>query len=233
VLHQLLVDSFKNRAETRSVIVISDGDVLPQFDYQCPLMSLPLAFDTQLNSIPAKIPYLFVDKSLTKSWQFRLKNNHKTKAKKINVGLVWAGSTLYSDDINRSIPLALLADILALDAQFHSLQKQVSATEEEAFKALDLQFHHQHLNDFAETAALVNEMDLVITVDTAVAHLAGALGKPVWILLPYIPDFRWLLDREDSPWYPTARLFRQTKAGGWDELIVRVKKALETEFKLS
>ena len=234
-LQKLFLDSFKHDIKTRSAIVISDGDAIPQFDYQCPIMSLPLAFDTQIDSIPAKIPYLFANTTLISKWQFIIENhaNKKITAKKINIGLVWAGSTIHTDDINRSITLAMLADVLALDVQFHSLQKEMTAEEEVIFNTHNVQSYHTHLTDFAETAALINEMDLIISVDTAVAHLAGALGKPVWILLPYLPDFRWLLDREDSPWYPTAKLFRQTKAGGWDELLKRVHQALKTEFKLS
>jgi tetratricopeptide (TPR) repeat protein len=230
VLYKLLLDSFSHNAETRNVIVITDGDVLPQFDYQCPLLSLPLAFDTQLNSIPAPAPYLFANDALKSEWQARLKSNATNKPK---VGLVWSGSQQHLDDNNRSVPFALLANILALDMQFHCLQKDISPADKADFKNLELQSHQEGLTDFAETAALINEMDLVITVDTAVAHLAGAMGKPVWVLLQNIPDFRWLLDRDDSPWYPTAKLFRQSKSGDWTDVIKRVYQALKTEFKLT
>lgn len=233
VLYQLLVDSFKHCAETRTVVVISDGDVLPPFDYQCPLMSLPMAFNTQISSIPASVPYLFADKKLIKNWQSKiLTNTDKQSKTNINVGIVWAGSVLYTEDINRSITLNLLTDILALNLQFHCLQNRLTTQEEASVKQFNLQTHHQHLHNFAQTAALISEMDLIISVDTAVAHLAGALGKPVWILLPNLPDFRWLLDRDDSPWYPTARLFRQVEQGNWADVIKRVYQALKTEFKL-
>ena len=233
-LHSLLVGSFALQPKARNVTVITDGDALPQFDYQCPIMSLPLAFNTQLNNIPADVPYLFANQSIVKKWQSKLKNTQK----KPKIGLVWSGSTVHINDNNRSITLNMLADILALSAEFHCLQIEIRAEDKLTFDKLNIhnQNLHNHsadLTDFAQTAALANAMDLVISVDTSVAHLAGAMGKPVWILLPYMPDYRWLLDRDDSPWYPTARLFRQSVQGEWGDVIERLKQALIKEFKLA
>ncbi len=234
-LYKLFADGFKQQADFSSIIVVTDKDKLPKFDLQCPIMSLPLAFNTQLENVPAKIPYLYADAALAKKWQTRIQNHpiKNPKAKKVNIGLVWTGSTAHVNDINRSITISMLADILALDAQFHCLQKEIKPDEEASLTKLHVQSYCEYLDDFAETAALIHEMDLIISVDTSVAHLVGALGKPVWILLPYMPDYRWLLDRDDSPWYPTARLFRQCELGNWVDVIERVKQALKLELKLN
>jgi ADP-heptose:LPS heptosyltransferase len=132
------------------------------------------------------------------------------------------------NDHNRSLPLSALVQLLDLDATFVSLQKDLKPEDKVTLLAqtniIDLT---DHLTDFAETAALVSSLDVVITVDTSVAHLAGALGRPTWILLPYWPDYRWLLDRDDSPWYPTARLFRQTEARDYVSVLERVRAELQ------
>ncbi len=230
LLFNLVADSFSKMPATRTITVLTDGDKVPQFDYQCPLMSLPLAFNTEISSIPADVPYLFANQSLVEKWHSRLEKNNSKIPK---VGLVWSGSSAYSNDSNRSIPLDLLAPLFKLGIEFHSLQKEIKPEDEAAFSSLNLQFHQEYLTDFSETAALIHEMDLVISVDTSVAHLAGALGKPVWILLPFVPDFRWLLNRDDSPWYPTAKLFRQEKSSDWEDVLERVSQALKTEFLVS
>ena len=144
------------------------------------------------------------------------------------VGLVWSGNVKHKNDRNRSMALRTLAPLLDLDCDFHSLQKEIKAEDLAALaEGSRIQTHEAELNDFADTAALIAELDLVITVDTSVAHLAGALGKPVWILLPYTPDFRWMTERGDSPWYPTAHLFRQRDRGDWDSVIKEVGAALQ------
>jgi tetratricopeptide (TPR) repeat protein len=196
---------------------------LPAFDMYCSISSLPLAFGTRLETIPSAIPYLPAPAECRlQAWEERLGSHER-----LRVGLVWSGNPRHDNDHNRSIPLRLLTHILDVDATFVSLQKDLrpddKATLLERTEITDLT---AHLTDFAETAALVSCLDLVISVDTSVVHLAGALGRPTWILLPYRPDWRWLLGRDDSPWYPTVRLFRQDAARTWDDVIARVREAL-------
>jgi tetratricopeptide (TPR) repeat protein len=196
---------------------------LPEFDLHCPMSSLPLAFDTRLETIPSAVPYLPVPVEARQlDWESRLGSRDRFR-----VGLVWSGSRDHQNDHNRSISLPSLSPILDLDAKFVSLQKDVRDQDKTALlERSDIVDLTENLTDFAETAALVSCLDLVISVDTSVAHLAGALGCPVWILLPYTPDFRWLLDRDDSPWYPTARLFRQTETREWASVLERVRADL-------
>lgn len=202
---------------------VAAGDKLPDFDCHCPLMSLPLAFGTELATIPAATPYLFADPARRAIWRGRL--GEKTGRR---IGLAWAGKPSYRDDARRSLALAMLAPLLKLPFAFHAVQKDIPGGDGDALPAFpSLVLHTDRLTDFAETAALIAELDLVISVDTAVAHVAGALGRPVWLLLPFAPDWRWLLDRDDSPWYPTARLFRQPKAGDWKAAIADAGRALE------
>jgi tetratricopeptide (TPR) repeat protein len=209
--------------------VVEKGKPLPAFDLQCPIMSLPLAFTTTVSTIPAEVPYLYADSGKRKVWQQRLGN--KTR---IRVGLAWSGAKKHKNDQNRSIPLRLLESWMELPIEFHSLQKDIRSEDAVVLSKLkQINPHHAELHDFSDTAALVQEMDLVISVDTSVAHLAGALAKSVWILLPFMPDFRWMLDRADSPWYPTATLFRQPAIGDWTSVIVEITKRLETTITLS
>lgn len=198
--------------------VLAQGDARPPFDFHCPLMSLPLAFHTDLGTIPARVPYLSADPARVEAWRGRL-----GPARAMRIGLAWAGRPVFRNDYNRSVRLDRLAPLFALDAAFISLQKELRERDQD-YLATQPRIGHfgDQLQDFDDTAALIACLDLVITVDTAVAHLAGALGKPVWILLPYTPDWRWLLEREDSPWYPTARLFRQARSGDWDAVISRI-----------
>lgn len=202
--------------------LIEKGMTPPDFDYHCPIMSLPFAFKTTLETIPVEVPYLYADSDKQKEWRQRLGN--KTKSR---VGLVWSGSIEHKNDHNRSISFQALSSLFNLSIEFHCLQKEIRA-DDEAVIALNgkITIHKDYLVDFSDTAALIEEMDLVISVDTSVAHLAGALGKEVWILLPYAPDFRWMLEREDSSWYPTAKLFRQPAIGDWDSVINRIIKEL-------
>ncbi len=206
-----------------SMTVISKGEPLPSFDTYCPVMSLPHALKTTLHSIPAQIPYLYADADKLAAWQQML-----PASKKMRVGLVWSGSTKHENDVHRSLPLHAFADLLALDVEWHSLHKEYRLQDQVTLEQYpDLQQHQDSLQDFADTAALVQCMDLVITVDTSVAHVAGALGKPVWILIPFAPDYRWLLERTDSPWYATARLFRQEKLGDWQGALAQLLQALK------
>jgi tetratricopeptide (TPR) repeat protein len=196
--------------------------VLPPFDLHCPVTSLPLAFDTRLDTIPSEpyLPALAVGR--VQAWDNRLGAHEK-----LRVGLVWSGNPKHWNDRNRSIPLAALSRILDADATFVSLQKDPRPRD-----AAVLRQHPEiadltaHLTDFADTAALLSCLDLVIAVDTSVAHLAAGLGRPTWLLLPYVPDFRWLLGRDDSPWYPSLRLFRQTASRVYDSVLERVRGEL-------
>jgi tetratricopeptide (TPR) repeat protein len=207
---------------TGSAQIVSRGEPLPQFDMHCPLLSLPLAFGTRLESIPCAKPYLRATPSALRSWSARL-----GPRKRFSVGLVWSGRPDHRNDHNRSLKLSTLLPLLDCDASFISLQREVRLDDTAALKdRTDLLHFGGELNSFSDTAAIISNLDLVISVDTSVAHLAGALGKSVWILLPYVPDWRWQLDREDSPWYPTARLFRQNHTRAWDDVITRVHDAL-------
>ena len=208
--------------------LVRADEALPPFDYHSPLLSLPLALQTRsLADIPAKIPYLAVNAAKRARWQQRL-----GAPTGLRVGLVWSGAAGHLDDRNRSLALAQLQPLLALAdensgvaVEFHSLQKETRAADLATLNTLScIRQHHGALHDFAETAALVEQMDVIVSVDTSVAHLAGALGKAVCILLPYFPDYRWLLHRADSPWYPTATLFRQPQRGDWSTVIEAVTR---------
>ncbi|MBX3501613.1 MAG: tetratricopeptide repeat protein [Alphaproteobacteria bacterium] len=190
-------------------------------DLDCPLMSLPLALGTTLDTIPAPPRYLAAEPDLVAAWRARLPSDARRR-----VGLAWSGNPSHRNDRNRSLPLAALAPLLDLDAHFVSLQKDVPERDAATLARLNLMRVDDELRDFADTAGLIEALDLVISVDTSVAHLAGALGKPVWILLPFSPDWRWLTGREDSPWYPSARLFRQTTPGDWADVVRRLGAAL-------
>ncbi len=209
------------KAQRDNCQIIGQGETIPSFDVHCPLLSLPLAFKTTLETIPAQVPYLFPPPEKLELWRTKLGTRSKPK-----IGLVWSGKLL--PDFRRSIPIESLLLIIDEKAEWYSLQKDVRESDRSSLNSsLTIIDHAPSLNDFSDTAALITEMDLVISIDTAVAHLAGALGKPVWILLPFHPDFRWLRDREDSPWYPTARLFRQTQDGEWRSVIDRVSQKLK------
>jgi hypothetical protein len=196
---------------------------LPPYDFHVAIGSLPLAFDTRLDDIPAEKCYLTApDADRVQAWEDRLGPRQK-----LRVGLVWSGNPKHWNDRNRSMPVRMLSRILDVDATFVSLQKDPRPQDVEFLREtpeiVDLT---ADLTDFAATAALVSCLDLVITVDTSVAHLAGALGRPTWILLPYLPDWRWLLDRDDNPWYPTVRLFRQAEPRDYGTVLDRVRAEL-------
>ena len=202
--------------------VVIRGQSLPAFDVHCPCMSLPLAFGTTLATIPASVPYLFVPEATRDTWRERL-----GKHTGLRIGLAWSGSGTHSNDRHRSLPLGRLLPLLRAGPGFHSLQKEYRPDDRTALAGESrLRDYSADLADLADTAGLIGELDLVITVDTAVAHLAGALGKPVWLLLPFAPDYRRLLERIDSPWYPTMRLFRQPAFGDWGAVIRTVSAAL-------
>jgi tetratricopeptide (TPR) repeat protein len=198
--------------------VIASGQPLPPFDLHCPLLSLPLAFRTSLQTIPAAVPYLAASPEWQRKWRDRL------PAEGMRVGLVWSGSPSHKNDANRSIALARLKPLFASSsARFVSLQRELRDGDAEVMQNLpNLVPLGDNLADFADTAAVISLVDVVISVDTAVAHLAGALGKPALILLPHAADFRWMRGRDDSPWYPNAKLLRQGAFGDWDDVIARL-----------
>jgi Tfp pilus assembly protein PilF len=202
--------------------IVCKDDPLPDFDIHCPLLSLPLAFGTRLETIPSAVPYLCASSQAVMNWDTRLGPKRRPR-----IGLAWSGELTHPGDHNRSIPLSALLSLLDIDATFVSLQKDVRAEDAMVLDKRSGLLHFDNaLKDFSDTAALVSHLDLVISIDTSVAHLAGALAKPVWVLLPFIPDWRWLLDRADSPWYPTARLFRQDDTRAWNNVIPRIHAAL-------
>ena len=202
-----------------TVTLVKPGAPLPPFDVHCPLMSLPLAFGTTLETIPADVPYMHVPAKRLEKWRAKLAEIPAPR-----VGFVWSGRPDHVNDHNRSIPLSRLAPVLAVPGvQFVSLQPETHERDlAEAARRPNLTRFDGELADFADTAAAICQLDLVIAVDTAVAHLAGALGKPVWILLSHIQDWRWLLAGRDSPWYPSARLYRQPRPGDWDSVIAEL-----------
>jgi tetratricopeptide (TPR) repeat protein/ADP-heptose:LPS heptosyltransferase len=202
--------------------VIGTNAALPAFDYQCPLMSLPLAFKTRIDSIPSTAGYLQPLKSKVKQWRTELGPKRRPR-----VGLVWSGSNSHKNDRNRSVTLEALLPLLSKEIEFVSLQKEVRQGDAAVLKAHpEIHYFGDSLRDFSDTAALCSLMDVVISVDTSVAHLAGALGKPVWIMLPLVPDWRWLMGRSDSPWYPSSHLFRQSVRGDWSDVIESVRSGL-------
>ena len=191
--------------------VVSDHASVSAFDVQCPLLSLPGVFGATRQTIPSQTPYLNVDSNKLASWKSRLPTG------KPKVGVAWAGSAQHENDANRSIAFSIVQSLLrAVDVNWISLQV------ERGQKDPVLIDWTSELQDLSDTAALISNLDLVICVDTAVAHLAGALGKPTWLLLPFSPDWRWMWNRDDSPWYPTMRLFRQETPADWSTPIQRV-----------
>jgi cytochrome c-type biogenesis protein CcmH/NrfG len=203
--------------------VVAQGDRLPPFDLHAPLMSLPRIFGTTLDTIPSDTPYLDVDPRSLERWRDELAGDSLFK-----VGIAWQGSRLHRRDRGRSIPLTCFQPLAALPGvQLYSLQtnegREQIALVDFADRIVDLS---PRVDSFAETAAAIANLDLVISCDTSVAHLAGALGKPAWVAIRLVPDWRWLLDRDDSPWYPTLRLFRQTRRGDWGEVMERVAQRL-------
>ena len=194
-----------------------DETPLPQFDRHIPLHSLPLALGLFEPQHPAH-PYLRADPEMRAVWRQRI-----GPAPVFRVGLAWAGNRGRRHLHRRSIPCEKLLPLFRVPGvTFHSLQTNAPDSDHARLAGAGLTDLTSHITDFADTAALISELDLVISVDTSVAHLAGALGKPVWTLLPFVPDWRWGIEREDTPWYPTMRLFRQPAMGDWDSVIQRV-----------
>jgi tetratricopeptide (TPR) repeat protein len=204
--------------------IVRNNEKVDEFDFHCPIMSLPLAFKTTLETIPSNTPYFFSDQFKKSYWERKF----TYAANSLKVGLVWSGSKDHKKDHDRSLRLEQLNPIFDLPLALFSLQRDVREEDQITLSRLtQIQQYSEELNDFSDTAAMIDNLDLIITVDTSVAHLAGAMAKDVWILISHLPDYRWMLDRDDSPWYPTARLFRQPDVGDWESVIDNVKKALE------
>lgn len=201
---------------------VSPTDPLPAFDVHCPLPSLAHAFGTTLESIPPS-PMLEPEGGDAERWREKLSGD----SAKVKVGLCWSGNPWHINDSRRSIPVAMLAPLGEIPGvSLYSVQKSMQSSPAAVpvpFKLID---HTAEINDFGDSAAMYANLDLVISVDTSVAHLAGAMSKPTWVLLPKVPDWRWMLEREDSPWYPSMRLFRQGASGDWAAVIQRVKESL-------
>lgn len=194
-----------------------------EYDFQIPLLSLPLYFNTTYETIPSEVPYIFAEEELSNKMSEHIKCENQFK-----IGIVWGGNPNHTSDNKRSIPLSYFNRLLSIEnVKLFSLQKGIplKQVKENNFPIVVL---NDYLNDFADTAATIENLDLVITIDTSVAHLAGAMGKPVWLLLPFFPDWRWLLKRNDSPWYPSMKIFRQSEEGNWepvfDEVVSELKK---------
>jgi tetratricopeptide (TPR) repeat protein len=208
--------------------MVTRNEKPPAFDVHYPLLSLPSLFDTTLEDIPARVPYINAESSLASNWR----NKMQADAAKLKVGLVWAGKPGHANDCNRSCSINIFLSLARLDGvTFYSLQKGAAAQQAkfppQGIRLID---YTDDIYDFSDTAALIENLDLVISVDTSVAHLAGAMGKPVWILLPFIPDWRWMLNRDDSPWYPTMQLFRQPAIGDWTSVITSVADKLQKQL---
>jgi tetratricopeptide (TPR) repeat protein len=186
-------------------------------DYQLPLMSLPLRFGVDIENIPAEIPYLAVESDLREKWRVRLGKGFK-------IGLVWQGNKGHFNDLRRSFPLAAAAELFTIpDVRFFGLQYEYGREQMGEWPMVDL---GPELADYADTAAILSNLNLLISCDTSTAHLAGALGTPTWLALDAVNDWRWMLKREDSPWYPRHRLFRQTKIGDWSGVFARMAEEL-------
>jgi tetratricopeptide (TPR) repeat protein len=204
------------------VEIVARGETPPPFDVHCPLGSLPLALRTEPDTVPAEIPYLSADDASLAKWSARIGALARPR-----IAIAWSGNADHFNDRNRSIPFARLAPLLSIPARFVSMQRDVRSADAEKLAAESRVTHlGGELENFTDTAAVIALADLVISADTAVAHLAGAMGRPLWVLIPFQPDWRWTLDGETSPWYPTARLFRQTSLGDWDGVIACVAAEL-------
>ncbi|NJD25847.1 MAG: tetratricopeptide repeat protein [Betaproteobacteria bacterium] len=203
--------------------VFGEGDALPEFDCQCPLLSLPLAFRTTQATISGA-PYIRVP--APRPWMAA-----SLRGARPRIGVAWSGNMGHSNDQNRSLPFLRFQSLLPPGLEVVCLQKDIRDADRVALAMHpEIQAVDSHLNDFTDTAALMHELDLVVAVDTSIAHLAGATGKEVWLLLPWIPDWRWLLDRTDSPWYDSVTLFRQPAIGDWDSVLAEVRQKLIGRF---
>ncbi|HUB13684.1 MAG TPA: tetratricopeptide repeat protein [Acetobacteraceae bacterium] len=217
--HKGLVPLYRGMPAVAGAFALNDA--LPPYDLHCPILSLPLAFRTELAGIPGTVPYLAAPADRVPFWQRLL---GPPPRERLRIGIAWSGNPAYPADRDRSMPLALQEPLLAgTNHAFHIVQTEIREADRPVLmRQGHVRDHSERLADFGDTAALLSLLDLLITVDTSVAHLGGALGMPVWLLLPAHADWRWLTGRDDTPWYPTMRLFRQNAAGAWGEVVDRV-----------
>ena len=206
---------------------INKGEALPPFDFHCPLLSLPLALQTDLDSIPKSPAYLRADPNKVSEWAMRL--GVKTKPR---IGVVWSSTSKFKGDAQRSMTFSQFQQALPpSDLQYICLQKEIKESDAGSFsERQDVAFFGDQLHDFSDTAALVDNLDLIISTCTSVPHLSGAMGKPTWVLLGHVPDWRWMLHRDDSPWYPSVKLYRQDASWQWDAVVDRVRQDLLVRF---
>ena len=221
-LIKLIINSNK---DLTNLLIIKKGDVIPNFDYHCPMLSLPLAFKTNIKSIPNKIPYIFSNKLLIESW------SKKIDKRKFNIGVCWHGST-YADAEGRSFPLKFLEKISTFDnVALFSLQKTDGVNELNSLpKNMKVNTFGVNLDKegaFLDSAKIMQNMDLIISADTAITHLAGALGCKIWLILKFLPDWRWMLNMDNSPWYPFMKIFRQESDGDWSMAFSFLEKELQ------
>jgi tetratricopeptide (TPR) repeat protein len=213
--------------------LVADDEGFEAFDCHLPLMSLPGLFRTTAETVPGQSPYLSADPAAVTAWSARLEAMDRPARPGLRVGLVWSGNPQHRNDVNRSVPVDALAPLLKIPGvSFFSLQKEIKAADLKALRhAGPVQVHDlsRWLTDLMETAAAISALDLVISADTAVLHITGALGRPAWLAVPFVPDWRWLLRRTDSPWYPSARLFRQPRRGDWSAVFETIAEALHAE----
>ena len=209
--------------------LIPEGTPLPEFDVQAPLLSLPGIFQTRLETIPAMVPYIFPEVAALKHWREALKH-----IKGFRVGIAWQGNRVHKYDRQRSIALRHFERLARIPGvQLISLQKGQGAEQLDADLPFAVRELGRYAMDFADTAAMIKQLDLVISCDSAVVHLAGGLNVNTWVALPFSPDWRWLLEREDSPWYPSLRLFRQRRLGDWADVFARIEVKLRERVQAS
>jgi hypothetical protein len=222
-LERLMSGSLQN------ITIQTDETMVGEYKFSCPLPSLPYVFHTTLTTIPNGIPYIKTNQDMIQKWRDIVEK--KIDANRFKVGVVWAGNPNHKNNKNRSISFQVFKQIFSLkEVTWVSLQVDNNVDDLQAIPGEVIDFH-EDISDFAETAGLIENMNLIITVDTAVAHLAGALGKETWLLLPIDPDWRWQTKSQESPWYPTIRIFRQIQLGDWQDVLARVKIALEVKIK--
>ncbi|GMA98600.1 hypothetical protein PIPA1_14000 [Pelosinus sp. IPA-1] len=222
-LERIMSSSLKN------ITIHSDEKMVGEYKFSCPLPTLPFLFNTTLHTIPKSIPYIKINNDVIEKWRNIVEK--EINLNKYKVGVAWAGNPNHKNDRNRSIPFGLFKQLFSLKVvSWISLQVDERVNDLRTFPNEVIDFH-EYMSDFAETAGLIENIDLIITVDTAVAHLAGAMGKETWLLLPIDPDWRWQTQCQNSPWYPTIRIFRQLHIGDWQEVLARVIVALDAKLK--
>ncbi|WP_018652059.1 tetratricopeptide repeat protein [Actinobacillus capsulatus] len=209
---------------------MQNGGQITGLAYHLPMLSAPLVLGSTLENIPYSSGYLQAQPEFLAKWHTKI--TACSTLKRLKIGVVWSGSTKHNRNASRSLPFELFSQLFALDADFHCLQKELNEADNKRSDLFEnLHIWQRDIDDFSDTAALIAQMDLVISVDTSVAHLAAAMGKPTWIMLSYHPDFRWLLARQDSPWYDSVKLFRQEASLTWQSVIKNIQQQLQQVLK--